>query len=195
MKTGTIDRTAPGRAPATSYSPGLRALHWLMAAIIVVAIGIGFYCSYLTPGTQPRRFLLEIHKSLGMTAFFLLFVRLILRLKSPVPADRNPLGRLAKAAAHSAHGLLYALMIAMPVTGYLFSAAGNYQLPWFGLFQWPRLVPLDKELAKLGQALHGWGADILYIVLALHIAAVVWHRFVLKDGVLERMWPARGTSG
>ena len=54
---------------------------------------------------------------------------------------------------------------------------------------------IDKELAKLGQALHGWGADILYIVLALHIAAVVWHWFVLKDGVLERMWPGRGNSG
>jgi cytochrome b561 len=78
-------------------------------------------------------------------------------------------------------------MLVMPVTGYIFSGAGGYSLPWFGLFAWPRVLPLDKSLAHLGQGLHYWSAWAIGAVLAAHIAAVGWHQWVKRDEVLSRM--------
>ncbi len=187
----TLENAAGSLDAAYRYDRLQRALHWGMAAIILVAVAIGFYCSLLTPGTPTRKALLEIHKSLGTTAFWLVLIRIGYRLIAGAPAYRRPLDRLTHVGAASAHGALYLLMIAMPVTGYLFSAAGGYSLPWFGLFQWPRLTPSDADLAHWGQWLHGWGAYFIYAVLAAHIAAVAWHQLVKKDEVLARMLPPR----
>ncbi len=173
------------------YDRVQRALHWLMAAIILAAVLIGLYCSFQVPGTPVRRALLEVHKSLGMTALVLVVIRIAYRLAVGAPPYDQPLGRLTHLGASGGHLALYALMVAMPLTGYLFSSAGGYSLPWFGLFQWPRLVSGYKALAELGQYLHGWGAYFIYAVLSLHIAAVIWHHFVKKDEVLSRMLPPR----
>lgn len=169
------------------YRPSQRFVHWAMAVVIIAALAIGFYCALQAPGTQPRRFLLEIHKSLGMTALVLIVLRLPLRWQFGEPDYRKPLGRLTRGAAHAAHLLLYGSMLYMPISGYVYSGAGGNSLPWFGLFQWPRLLPLDKVVAHTGYLLHHYGAYVFYAVLAAHIAAVVWHRFVKRDEVLSRM--------
>lgn len=192
----TISTSLAGPGEASSraaphYDRVQRGFHWLMAAIILVALAIGLYCSYQTPDTPLRRWLLEWHKSLGLTALALIGLRIAYRLTIRTPPYAERMGRLTTAAAHGAHLALYALMLFMPLTGYLFSAAGGYSLPWFWLFQWPRLAPLDKGLARTGEMLHAYGAYVLYAVVALHVLAVVWHRLVLKDGVLARMWPSR----
>jgi cytochrome b561 len=80
-------------------------------------------------------------------------------------------------------------MLFMPITGYISSAAGGHSLPWFGLFQWPRLLGKDAALSHWGEWLHDHGAWVVYAVIAIHIAAVVWHQFYKKDGVLARMLP------
>jgi cytochrome b561 len=183
------DAGTPEAAREPCYDRMQRAFHWGMAAIILAALLIGLYCSYQAPGTPLRRWLLEWHKSLGMTALALIGLRIAYRLATPTPPYAERMGRLTHAAAHGAHLLLYALMLFMPLTGYLFSGAGGYSLPWFWLFQWPRLVPLDKAIARTGEALHLYGAYALYAVVSLHILAVLWHRLVLRDGVLARMWP------
>ena len=82
-----------------------------------------------------------------------------------------------------------ALMLFMPLTGYWNSAAGGYSLPFFWLFQWPRLLPVDKASSRLGEELHVWGAWAIYAVVGLHLAAVLWHQWVKRDGVLSRMLP------
>jgi cytochrome b561 len=79
------------------------------------------------------------------------------------------------------------MMIYMPITGYLFSAAGGYSLPWFGLFQWPRLLPKNADTANWGELLHDRGAWIVGGVVALHLVAVVWHQWIKRDEVLARM--------
>ncbi len=187
--TATTELPPSKVAALPRYDRMQRALHWIMAVLILTALGIGLYCSFLTPGTPVRRFLLDIHKSLGMTALVLLALRIAYALIVGVPAYSRPLGRLVHRAAQAGHLALYAVMLFMPLTGYMFSAAGGYSLPWFGLLQWPRLLPDDKQLAHFGQFLHGWGALALYGVLALHIGAVIWHQFVLRDEVLQRMLP------
>ncbi|RFB80624.1 cytochrome b [Methylovirgula sp. 4M-Z18] len=175
---------------ASHYDAVQRALHWLMAAIILVAIAIGFYCSaYLQPGTPVRMALLDIHKSLGMTALVLVVIRILYRLAVGAPRYSQALGKLNHLAAGAAHFLLYGLMLGMPLSGYLYSAAGGHSVPWFGLFDWPVLVPRDQPLSMWGRFFHHWGADIIYVVLGVHLLAVAWHQFVKKDDVLARMLP------
>lgn len=178
---------ASATVSTTRYRPSQRILHWLMAIVIISALVIGLYCSYLTPGVPLRRALLDVHKSLGMTALVLIAIRLPLRLSLGEPAYRRPLDVFNHYAARGAHILLYALMLLMPLAGYTTSAAGGHDLPWFGLFQWPNLLPLDKGLERTAAEIHEYGAYCLYAVVSPHILAALWHHFFRKDEVLQRM--------
>jgi cytochrome b561 len=81
-------------------------------------------------------------------------------------------------------------MIAMPVSGYVGSAAGGRPLPWFGLLQLPRLVAKDRGLAVAANSAHFLFAWAIGFVLAAHLGAVVWHTAIKRDSVLTRMWPS-----
>jgi cytochrome b561 len=174
------------------YDGPQRAFHWMMALIILVAIAIGIYTAYLPPGTSPRRELLDLHKSLGMTVMVMILFRIAYRLVRGEPRYREAPRRMAHLAATGAHWLLYALMIYMPVTGYLNSGAGGYSLPWFGVFTWPRLVTISKPVSALFEMLHERGAWVIGAILLLHVAAVAWHQWVKRDEVLSRMAPRLG---
>ncbi|TPL95152.1 cytochrome b [Mesorhizobium sp. B2-3-12] len=178
---------ATSDTPTPRYRLSQRILHWLMAVIIISALVIGLYCSYLEQGTALRRALLDVHKSLGMTALVLIAIRLPLRLSFGEPANRQPLGTLIHYAARCTHVLLYALMILMPLAGYITSAAGGHDLPWFGLFQWPDVLPLDKPLERVAAQIHEFGAYCLYAILGLHVLAALWHHLFRRDDVLGRM--------
>ncbi|HEY1451882.1 MAG TPA: cytochrome b [Roseiarcus sp.] len=177
----------PPRPPA-AYHPGLRLLHWLMAALIFVALPLGVWASLLPRG-ETRSGILFVHKSIGMTVLGLVALRIVLRLIAGAPAYAGPLGRLTHTAAPSAHIALYALMIAMPVSGYLLSSAGGAEIPWFGLFSFPALTPKDQVLRSAGSEAHYVFACAIAFVLAAHLGAVVWHVAVRRDSVLTRMWP------
>jgi cytochrome b561 len=177
----------PPRAPAV-HNPGLRFLHWLMAALIFIALPLGVWASLLPRG-ETRSEILFVPKSIGITVLCLVALRIVWRLIAGAPAYAVPLGRLTHAAAHSAHIALYALMIAMPVSGYLLSAAGGADIPWFGLFSFPRLAPKSDGLRAAGEQAHYVFAWMIAFVLAAHIGAVVWHAAIKRDSVLTRMWP------
>jgi cytochrome b561 len=164
-----------------------RWLHWSMALLIFIAIGVGLASAYLPVGQEPRQSLLELHKSVGFTVLVLAIVRIAWRLGTGEPPYRRPLGPLTHLASRVGHAVLYGMMIYMPISGYLFSAAGGYSLPWFGLFQWPRLLPKNADISKWGELLHGRGAWIIVGIVALHLAAVVWHQWIKRDEVLGRM--------
>lgn len=187
MNTSTVMNDGEPGQNRFAYDRGQRALHWTMALIIIVAIVLGVIAAFLPVGQQPRKGLLEIHKSLGMTALVLLMVRLAWRVWAGEPPYRRPLDRMTHWASRAGHAALYVLMIAMPVTGYMFSAAGGYSLPWFGLFQWPRLLPRDKAVTDWGELLHDRAAWIIGAVVLLHLAAVAWHHWIKRDEVLSRM--------
>ncbi|MDU6728507.1 MAG: cytochrome b/b6 domain-containing protein, partial [Bradyrhizobium sp.] len=79
----------------------------------------------------------------------------------------------------------------MPVTGYMFSSAGGYSLRYFWTFSWPRMFAGDKAIAHAGEIAHDTLAYLVYLVVGLHIAATLWHAFIVKDETLARMWPRR----
>jgi len=175
----------------TSYDPLLRRIHWATALLFIAAMLIGLYCGLQPAGTSPRRELLEIHKSLGVTLFLLALLRLVVRARTTAPAPSAAFGALVRALSQLNHWALYALLLVMPVTGYMFSSAGGYSLRYFWTFSWPRLFAGDKAIAHLGETTHDALAYLVYLVVGLHIAATLWHELVRKDETLARMWPRR----
>ena len=173
-----------------AYDPGLRTLHWLMAALIFVALPLGVWASLLPSGDGVRVEILFFHKSIGVTVFGLIALRIVWRLIVGAPAYAEPLGKVIRVASRAGHLALYALMIAMPVSGYLGSTAGGRAVSWFGLLELPRLVAKDRSLAVAASWAHLVFAWMLAFVLATHLSAVVWHAMIKRDSVLTRMWPS-----
>jgi cytochrome b561 len=156
--------------------------------LILVALPLGVWGSLLPRG-ETRSDILFVHKSIGMTVLCLVGLRIVWRLIVGAPAYAEPLGRLTHAAARSAHIALYALMIAMPLSGYVGSAGSGNRIPWFGLFSFPILLPKNDALKAAGGEAHYLLAWTIGFVLAAHLGAVVWHAAIKRDSVLTRMWP------
>jgi cytochrome b561 len=180
----------PPPREVAAYDPGLRTLHWLMAALIFVALPLGVWASLSPSGGAMRVEILFFHKSIGVTVFGLIALRIVWRLIVGAPAYAEPLGKVIRVASRAGHLALYALMIAMPVSGYVASSAGGRAVPWFGLFELPRLVAKDRSLAVAASWAHLVFAWMLAFVLAAHLGAVVWHAMIKRDSVLTRMWPS-----
>jgi len=149
----------------SAYDPLLRWIHWATAILFILAMLIGFYCGQQQPGTSPRRELLEVHKSLGVTLLLLAILRLAVRATTTAPAEPSFIGRWVRLAARLNHGALYFVLFAMPVTGYLFSSAGGYSLKYFWTFSWPRLVVNNPAIAHIGQTSHDLLAYLVYAVV------------------------------
>lgn len=173
-----------------SYDPVWKGLHWLMAVLFLFNVGLGYYASTLQPGVPPRPALLDVHKSLGVALFVLVLVRLVWRMIHAHPHLPENFGPLTRAASALVHGALYALMLGMPLSGYVDSIAGGHPFRWFGLFTVPVLLDRNKALGHLGEQMHLAGAYAVYALVSLHIAAAFWHA-VRRDGVMARMLPAR----
>lgn len=171
------------------YDPAQRLLHWLMAAIILTAIGAGLYAVALPKDDPSKGVVFMIHKSLGMTALLLAVPRILLRFVRGAPPYRTALGQLMRLAASAGHAALYVLMLGVPIGGYVLSCAADRPVPWFGLFNFPRLVSPDKALAHVAENAHVVGAWILIAVLGVHILAALWHNWIKKDEVMARMAP------
>ncbi|MET4384740.1 cytochrome b561 [Bradyrhizobium sp. F1.4.3] len=178
----------------TAYAPLLRRIHWATAVLFIAAMLLGFYCGLQPPGTSPRRELLEVHKSLGMTLLFLSILRLMVRLATRVPPEPSSFGAPVRIAARLNHAALYVILFAMPLTGYAFSSAGGYSLKYFWTFSWPRLLADSPAIADAGEVTHDALAWLVYAAVALHIAATLWHAVVMRDGTLARMWPRSGNG-
>lgn len=175
------------RNTATHWGLVARVLHWLFLFLIIGAWYAVETREEFAKGTPERAEWMRLHISLGFTIFALVWVRLGWRLSGEVPAD-IPGPPLQMMAARLVHLALYAIMIAMPVTGLLAVQMEERAVSWFGLFELPVLVGPDKEMAEVLEETH---ADVLWpLLLALvgvHAAAALWHHFWLKDDALRRM--------
>ena len=177
-------------ATPRSYDLTQRTFHWLVAALMLVGIALGVAAALLPAGVGPRPALLFVHKSIGMTVLILVVLRVGYRLYAGAPAYGEALGALMRAAARAEHVDLYALMLAMPVTGYVTSTAGGHDVSWFGLFAWPAVVAPDKALAERAAGAHLVLAWAVGALIALHLAAAAWHYWVKRDDIVARMWPS-----
>lgn len=171
-----------------NYSSTAKALHWLMAILLFGLLALGFYMQDL-PLSPAKLQLYSWHKWAGVSAFLLVLFRLGWRVAKRPPALPASMPKLAQFAAHAGHGLLYLLMIAIPLTGWLMSSAKGFQTVWFGILPLPDLLAKDKELGNLLALVHKSLNFLFIAVLAGHIGAALKHHFIDKDDILTRMLP------
>lgn len=164
--------------------------HWASALLIVGVATVGWVMKDL-PGSPDKIKVYALHKSFGLTILALVLARALWRLGDPRPAHPPTMTAWQRALSGGVHGLLYAVMIAMPISGWLYNSASNFPLKWFDLFKVPALSGPDKELKALAAAAHAWGFWILAALFALHLAGVAKHHFVDRDDVLAKMLPWR----
>ena len=170
----------------TSYHPVTKTLHWLMSVLIIGLLALGLYMHEL-PLSPQKLELYSWHKWFGMTVFMLVWLRLAWRIAHPAPPPPSGLSPLLKSIARAAHGLLYGLMVLIPLSGWLMSSAKGFQTVWFGVLPIPDLLSRDKELGNLLQQVHEGLNVALMLTLSGHVAAALWHHVILKDDTLKRM--------
>jgi cytochrome b561 len=184
-------RSRGSTAAAARYGGVAQALHWLVAALVLSQFGLGWTMSDL-PLSQLKFDLYQLHKSLGLTIFALVVVRLAWRLRHPPPPLPASLPAWERAAARINHGLFYALLLVQPLIGLLQSNAANFPVVVWGVLPLPALIGSDEALGETLVEVHQTVAAVLLVLIALHVAAALRHHFLLKDDVLRRMLPAAG---
>jgi cytochrome b561 len=177
------------RSDAARYGIVAQALHWLVAALIVVMFGLGWYMVGL-PLSERKFELYQLHKSLGITILALAAIRLTWRLFNPAPPLPPSLPPWERAAARANHALLYAMLFVQPIIGFLQSNAANFPVVWWGVVRLPAVIGNDEALAEKLLAVHRWNSRLLLALVLLHVAAALRHHFILRDDVVRRMLPS-----
>ena len=175
---------------STHYTATAKALHWGIAVLIFGMLGLGFYMTGLDLSPTKLQ-LFSWHKWAGVTVFMLVVVRLAWRVTHRPPALPAHMPALERFAAHAGHHLLYVLMFAIPLTGWLMSSAKGFQTVWFGVLPLPDLLTKDKALGNLLETVHVVLNYTLIAVLLGHVGAALKHHFIDRDDVLTRMLPRR----
>jgi cytochrome b561 len=163
-------------------------LHWLIVALIAIQATLGLTGRMLPLGVEKVAVLAR-HKSIGITILGLAALRLLWRWINPTPALPSSLMPHERFLARLTHAALYALLFAMPVTGWIMSSARGFPVSWFNLYQLPDLVPKSETLYDAMITIHAALATALALTVALHGAAALKHHLVLKDDILRRMLP------
>lgn len=174
--------------PERGYTALQRSFHWLMALLILIAIGLGITTHFLPRGPAMSQ-VMFFHKSFGVTILALLVLRVLVRFGQGVPDYSIPLGRLVDLSSKAVHVALYALMLALPVSGYILSSAADRPTSFFGLFTLPNLIAKNDALHEAAEGAHLVFAWAIGVLIVLHAAAAIWHRVAQKDEVMARMWP------
>jgi cytochrome b561 len=162
--------------------------HWLIVALIITQVTLASLADDLPPGVRKLT-LLARHKSVGITILMLASARLLWRLANPTPPLPPTLKPYERGLAHFTHVMLYILLFAMPLSGWMMSSARGFPVSWFGFFQLPDLVPKSKPLYAALLTTHATLACVLGAVVVLHVAGAIKHHYVLRDDVLRRMLP------
>jgi cytochrome b561 len=176
------------RSPhAASRYDGLAvALHWIVAAVVLVQYPLGWWMQTIAmqpPG--PRAEVFNLHKSIGLTILAVMIVRVGWRLRHAPPA-LPAMARWQAWAAHSTHVLLYAILIGLPLAGYLGSAFSGYPVRFFG-FTLPSWAPKNAHVKDFMSTTHLALSWALLTAFALHLAGVAKHLLLNHDGLLRRM--------
>ncbi|KAF1703491.1 cytochrome b [Pseudoxanthomonas kaohsiungensis] len=170
-------------------------LHWTIAVLILSIGAVGLVMGEL-PRSPKWFWVYTLHKSLGLTVLALVLVRIAWRLYAGAPPPVEGTPRWQARLASLTHGAIYVLILAMPLSGWLYdSASGLRPFRWFGLAEVPKLSPSHEALAD---AMHETHELLFWVLIALvigHAGAALYHHFVRRDATLARMLPRRWLAG
>ena len=193
--------------PTTSYTKTAKVLHWLIAIGIfgMFALGwfmselpkeapkqiaydlfnLGVYTWNLSEEISPRTFYFNLHKSIGVTIFALILIRILWRITHRPPALLASYKAWERKLASNAHHLLYLLMVALPISGIVMATYSKYGIKWFGV---PFIKGLDNNpMRELFKEVHEIIGVIILLVIIVHIIGALKHKFIDKDDTLKRM--------
>ncbi|MEI4469817.1 cytochrome b/b6 domain-containing protein [Frigidibacter sp. MR17.24] len=183
----------------TGFGAVARALHWLTALLILSALALGLYGESLPRGTGDEvarvAALYSVHKTIGITAFFVALARILWALTQHRPAPLHPARRAETFLAETVHWALYGAMVVMPLSGWIHHAA----LDGFAPILWPfgqdlPFVPKSDAVAHVSGAVHGLSAWVIYVTVGLHVLGALKHAVVDRDGTIARMTTGRGPA-
>ena len=171
-----------------------RLLHWLIALMVlgVLAVGLifaiydGFNGTKAAFGADMTNLFYKYHKTFGVLILGFMTVRIAVKLALGKPEYSQPLTKFEHAASNAVHGLLYLLLLAMPVLGWLATGASGFPVEFFN-WTLPPILSKDKELGALLYELHGICGWLILILVAAHIGAALKHWLIKRDGLMARM--------
>jgi cytochrome b561 len=197
----TADATLPDASRRLAlqqrYTAVAIALHWAIALLIIGLIAVGWIMDAMPGGPgSPKTSIIQLHKSFGITVLLLSIARIVWRIMNPPPPEPT-MPAWQKRLASLVHILLYVLMIAMPLTGWIMASAqiGQHDTRFFGTFEMyvpgiPTLSPETREpIAEAFETVHHNLAWVIVGLLILHVAGALKHQLVDKDGLLARIAP------
>ena len=165
-----------------------RTLHWLMALLILAMFVLG-WTAVIYPMSPAKLKLFIWHKSIGLTTGILVLIRIFWRHTNPPPPLPESMPRWEQAASKFSHALLYTCLIIMPIAGFAASQFTKYGVTYFGMFKIPPMGSPNKVVYDWLQGVHGFTANILMILVLVHVLAALRHLVIKKDGIFNRMMP------
>lgn len=171
---------------ATRYNPIIIGLHWFMLVLFIAVYAFIELRGIFPKGTEPRELMKAMHFMLGISVLILVVIRLAVRFSSPTPAIVPALSPIENLLSKAMHISLYALMLLMPVMGWLILSAEGHSTPFFGL-ELPPLIAEDADAAERIEEFHKLGGQIGYYLIGLHTLAALFHHYVKRNNVLQRM--------
>lgn len=173
-------------ANMSRYPRPLISLHWLTLILLAAAYACIELRGNFPRGSAVRDGLKDWHYALGLTVFALLWVRVALRLRGPMPSPAS-LG-WQHWLASATHLLLYLFMVCMPLLGWALLSSEGKLPDWFGVSLPPLLAP-DAVMAERFEQWHETLGVAGYWLVGLHAAAALFHHYWLRDATLRRMLP------
>lgn len=165
-----------------------KLFHWLTLFMLIgsFTLGLSMVGMELSP-TKLQYY--SWHKWLGVTVFAVTILRLAWRLADPPPPAPAGMPRVLRLAAGVSHATLYAILLVMPLTGWVMSSALDMSVVYLGIWEIPDLVSPDRGLGETMKQVHGLLAWLLLTVIAVHVLAALYHHVYMRDDVLKRMLP------
>jgi len=175
---------------ASRYGSLSIGIHWLMLLLFIAVYASIELRVFFAKGTDLRESFKTWHFMLGMLVFLMVWLRLAARMSGPAPVINPQPPHWEHLSAKLMHLALYALMIAMPLSGWLMLSASGKVIPFFGL-QLPALISENKDLAKQIKEVHELVGTSGYYLIGLHAVAALYHHYIKRDDTLTRMLPER----
>lgn len=174
--------------PVSRYAASSRWLHWLTVLLLLVILPLGVWIGFFEPDDEAFKLrLYNVHESLGVLMFVLVLIRIVNRRLNPPPPLPPDMPAWMRSVARANHIGMYALLVLMPMIGFLATNAWGFPLSLFNVLPIPFPLGKDEALAKVLSFLHLCGAIAIGLMILGHLAGVVHHTFIRRDGLLGRM--------
>ena len=176
----------------TRYGTGARIFHWLVVILLVVQIPAGI--AMIAPGLAQEKIdaLYVVHKGLGAILLLVIVLRILWRITHRAPAMPAHWPPLEKTIAERTHVTIYVVLLVLAVSGYVHVVGGGFPIELLDRLGIPPLIPKMEGVAVIASLVHRYGSFLLIGLVAVHVAEVLRHALVEKDGELRRMWPPVG---